>query len=119
MVTNQWVFIDNIEGRLQSLKKLGTIEPVYVDILHNLSSRTTGGIMDFPIFADKLYKVNYENLFFLQNHSIIKTLMKLFNAKHSLEFYEKEIRKYNIANMKLKKQLEHALFLVLDKLKNE
>ena len=97
----------------------GSVKPVYVDILHNLSSTNIGGMMNFPIFADQLYKINYEHLFFYQKHVNIKTLIKLFKAKHSLQYYENEIRKYNMTNMKLKNQIEHELFLVLDKLKNE
>ncbi len=119
LVDNQWTFINDLEQYLSSLKNLDVVKPLYVDILHNLSSKNNGGMMDFPIFSNQLYKMSYKNLFYRQNHADIKILMKLFNAKHSLEFYEKEIRKYNIANMELKNKLEIELFLVLDKLKKD
>jgi len=117
LITNQWTFINELEQLLFSLKNNNIIEPLYVDILHNLSSKNNAGIMDFPIFADQLYKISYRELFYRQNLSNIKTLIKFFNAEHSLDYYEKELYKYNIANLKLKNKLEDELFLVLDKLK--
>ena len=119
LIRDQWTFIDSIEKDITSLKQLNSIEPLYVDILHNLSSKNNAGIMDFPIFADQLYKINYRELFLRQNLSNIKTLIKLFNAEYSLDYYEKELYKYNTANIELKNRLEHELKLALDKLKNE
>ena len=75
--------------------------------------------MDFPIFASQLYKIDYQNLFFLQNHSNIKTLMKLFKAKDPLQYYANTIRKYDVANMKLKNQIEKELGMVLKKLRKD
>jgi hypothetical protein len=52
-----------------------------------------------------------------QNKNDIKHLIKLFNATHDVDYYTKEIYKYNVVNIELKNQLEHELFLALDKLK--
>ena len=115
-----------------TLKKYDTIKPLYIDILHTLSSKNNAGIMDFPIFADQLYKFNYRTLFFeeaidekFRSSSIeqyrnnIKHLIKLFNATHDVDYYIEEIYKYNVANIELKNQLEHELFLALNKLKKD
>ena len=119
IASNQWTFINDLEQLLFSLKNINIIESLYVDINHKLSSKCSGGMMDFPIFFDQLYKISYRELFYWQNLSNIKTLIKLFNAEHSLDYYEKELYKYNIANLKLKNKLEDELFLVLDKLKKD
>jgi hypothetical protein len=130
LANNQWTFINDIEEKYHCLKKYETIKPLYIDILHTLSSKNNAGIMDFPIFTDQLYKFNYRTLFFeksmdekfksssiKQNKNDIKHLIKLFNATHDVDYYTKEIYKYNVANIELKNQLEHELFLALDKLK--
>ena len=119
LITNQWAFIERLEQALFCLQNLDVVKPLYVDILHNLSSKYNGGIMDFPIFASQLYKIDYQTLFSLQNHSNIKTLKKLFKAEHSLDYYENKLYNYNIANLELKNQIEHELFLALDKLKKD
>ena len=119
LIRNQWTFINDIEQSIATLKNLHIVKPLYIDKAHNLSSQHNAGIMNFPIFADQIYKINYRELFFQQNLSNIKTLMKLFNVEHSLDHYEKELYKYNIVNIELTNQLEHELKLTLDKLKNE
>ena len=119
LIANQWTFIDSIEKDITSLKQLNSIEPLYIDILHNLSSKNNAGIMDFPKFADQFYKINYRELFFQQNLSNIKTLMKLFKAKDPLQYYANKIRKYDVANMKLKNQIEKELGMVLVKLRKD
>jgi hypothetical protein len=63
--------------------------------------------------------MSYKNLFYRQNHADIKTLMKLFKAEHSLDYYENKLYNYNTANIELKNQIEHELFLALDKLKKD
>lgn len=119
LISNQWAFIERLEQDLSCLQKPDVVKPLYVDILHNLSSKNNGGMMDFPIFSNQLYKISYKNLFYRQNHADIKTLMKLFKVERSLDYYENKLYNYNIANLELKNQIEHELFLALDKLKKD
>ena len=116
LTINQWTFIDDIKQILTYLKDMDTIKPLYIDILHNLSSQHNAGIMNFPIFVEQLYKINYRGLFLQPNFLNIKLLMKLFNAKHHIDYYTTAIYKYNAANIELTNRIEHELFLVLDKL---
>jgi len=116
LTSNQWTFINDIEENYHCLKKHETIKPLHIDS-HILSSKNNAGIMDFPIFSSQLYKINYRKLFYSQDSSHVKDLMKLFNATHNIDYYKEEIQKYDRANLELKLNIERELVLVLDKLK--
>jgi len=119
MINNQWTVVNQIEQNLHCLYHLNTIEPMYVDINHNLSSKHNGGMMDFPVFADQLYKISYRKLFFEQNKTEILQLKDLFNVTYDTNYYKAEIKKYHVANIELKYQIQEKLVIALDTLTNE
>jgi len=119
MINNQWTVVNQIEKTLNCLCDLNNVKSLYIDINHNLSSNCFGGMMDFPIFADQLYKIDYRKLFFEQNRTDVKQIMDLFNAKFNIAYYIGEIRRYNAINIKLKQQIEKELVIALEKLTGE
>ena len=116
LINNQWTLVNQVEQFLSSLYYLNNIKPKHIDINQNLSSNHDGGMMDFPVFANQLYKINYRKLFFEQNRADIEQLKDIFNATYNIDYYKAEIEKYHVANIKLKQQIEDELGNALVKL---
>jgi hypothetical protein len=75
---------------------------------------TTLSLLD--IFPGELVTLDYENLFFNNEDTIIHTLMDVFNSKNLIGYYKKEIKSYHTINLKLITQFKHDLLLTLNKL---
>ena len=75
---------------------------------------TTLSLLD--TFPGELVTLDYENLFFNNEDTIIHTLMDVFKSKNLIGYYKKEIKNYHTINLKLVTQFKHNLLLTLNKL---
>lgn len=75
---------------------------------------TTLSLLD--TFPGELVTLDYENLFFNNEDTIIHTLMDVFKSKNLIGYYKKEIKNYHTINLKLITQFKHDLLLTLNKL---
>ena len=69
------------------------------------------------VFPDEVVTLDYENLFFNNDDTIIHTLMDVFKSKNLIGYYKKEIKNYHTINLKLVTQFKHDLLLTLNKLR--
>ena len=87
------------------------------DLQKDATGKTHSGMMDF-LPNNRLYNIDYRDLFFNQDILLIEQLMKIYNSRQSASYYKKHIKEYHERNLVLLNNVDVKLSAALKILKS-
>jgi len=97
LLDNQWMALPNLQRKLSVIlnnsdSRLNT--KLRIDTATHLTVELHSSMMDFPVFQDNLYNLDYDSLFSFQYWEDVEKAIEATSAMYNLYYYREDLKKY-------------------------